>query len=205
MKNTIWQNDGTHGYIEWGSEYTFAVEGGGWGNVLYYFPRDVWERMKADWFYVTLRCDDRYGYMVIRLTEGTWQEQWGDDITISGDSAEHCRIVRKEDDGSYTLAINLRFGGGGILDKMDDGGMIFTGERYIIDEIYLDTPESPSPEPKPTVPETATIRDAKDTIDNGIDGVCSAIENDELKNIRPNMTRVAGAHKALDIWFNENV
>ena len=206
MKNTIWQNDGTHGVTNWNSEYRFGVVGetDDGSPLLCRFPRDVWERMKSDWFYVVFRSVDDYDpdrITRIRITTGWWDGQWGAEDAVIADD----HIVRMEQDGRYTLAVNLNFGGDVILANMDAHDLLFTGEKYIMDEIYLDVPESPTPEPKPTVPETATIRDAKDSIDNGIDGVCSAIENDELKDIRPNMTKVAGAHKALDIWFNENV
>ena len=55
VKVPVWENKGTIGATSWGSEYRFASEEGKTGEECYAFPMDVWERMKTETFYVTIK------------------------------------------------------------------------------------------------------------------------------------------------------
>lgn len=77
VKTTIWKNDGSLGEINWGGDYRFAPESNSTGEECYTVPQDIWEKMKTETFYVTVKGDNPQ----IRVTSGWWSATWtGDDI-----------------------------------------------------------------------------------------------------------------------------
>jgi hypothetical protein len=127
VKTSIWKNDGTHGAISWGGEYRFGMEGNDGNNeCLATFSPDVWSKMKESTFYVTVRSTDPQ----IRLTTGWWSATWtGADIQPGNE------LLTDNGDGTYTLAVKLT--GDPIVDMVDQQHMLFTGDRYTVEEIYF--------------------------------------------------------------------
>ena len=124
---TIWKNDGSLGQISWSGDYRFAPESNSTGEECYTVPQDIWERMKSETFYVTIKGDSPQ----IRVTTGWWSTTWtGDDIFDGNERLE------KLDDGTYRLTVN--FAGDPILDALDAQHLLFTGAGYTVDEIFFE-------------------------------------------------------------------
>ena len=123
---TIWKNDGSLGQISWSGDYRFAPESNSTGEECYTVPQDIWERMKSETFYVTIKGDSPQ----IRVTTGWWSTTWtGDDIFDGNERLE------KLDDGTYRLTVN--FAGDPILDAIDAQHLLFTGSGYSVEKIYF--------------------------------------------------------------------
>ena len=126
VKTTIWKNDGSLGEINWSSDYRFAPESNSTGEECYTVPQDVWEKMKTETFYVTIKGASPQ----IRVTSGWWSTTWkGDDIFPGND------LLTDNGDGTFTLAVNLD--GDPLLDVLDAQHLLFTGGGYSVDEIYF--------------------------------------------------------------------
>ena len=126
VKTTIWKNDGTLGEINWSSDYRFAPESNSTGEECYTVPQDVWEKMKTDQFFVTIKGSNPQ----IRVTSGWWSTTWtGDDIFPGND-----RLV-DNGDGTFTLTVDLA--GDPLLDVLDAQHLLFTGGGYTVEEIYF--------------------------------------------------------------------
>ncbi len=130
VKTIIWKNDGSLGEINWSSDYRFAPESNSTGEECYTVPQDVWDRMKAETFYVTIKGASPQ----IRVTSGWWSATWtGDDIFPGNEHLEDLG------DGTYKLAITLA--GDPLLDIVDAQHLLFTGGGYTVDEIFFETEE----------------------------------------------------------------
>ena len=130
VKTTIWKNDGSLGEINWSSDYRFAPESNSTGEECYTVPQDVWDRMKAETFYVTIKGASPQ----IRVTTGWWSATWtGEDIFRGNEHLEDLG------DGTYKLAITLA--GDPLLDIVDAQHLLFTGGGYTVDEIFFETEE----------------------------------------------------------------
>ena len=130
VKTTIWKNDGSLGEINWSSDYRFAPESNSTGEECYTVPQDVWDRMKAETFYVTIKGASPQ----IRVTSGWWSATWtGEDIFRGNEHLEDLG------DGTYKLAITLA--GDPLLDIVDAQHLLFTGGGYTVDEIFFETEE----------------------------------------------------------------
>ena len=126
VKTTIWKNDGSLGEINWSSDYRFAPESNSTGEECYTVPQDVWEKMKENQFYVTIKGANPQ----IRVTSGWWSTTWtGDDIFPGNE-----RLV-DNGDGTYTLTVDLA--GDPLLDVLDAQHLLFTGGGYTVDEIFF--------------------------------------------------------------------
>jgi len=126
VKTTIWKNDGSLGEINWGGDYRFAPESNSTGEECYAVPQDVWEKMKAETFYVTVKGASPQ----IRVTSGWWSTTWtGDDIFPGNE------LLTDNGDGTFTLAVSLA--GDPLLDVLDAQHLLFTGSGYSVDEIYF--------------------------------------------------------------------
>lgn len=122
VKTTIWKNDGTLGEINWSSDYRFAPESNSTGEECYTVPQDVWEKMKTDQFFVTIKGSNPQ----IRVTSGWWSTTWtGDDIFPGND-----RLV-DNGDGTFTLTVDLA--GDPLLDVQH---LLFTGSGYTPTKLY---------------------------------------------------------------------
>lgn len=130
VKTTIWKNDGSLGEINWSSDYRFAPESNSTGEECYTVPQDVWDRMKAETFYVTIKGASPQ----IRVTSGWWSTTWtGDDIFPGNE------LLEDLGDGTYKLAVTLA--GDPLLDVVDAQHLLFTGGGYTVDEIFFETEE----------------------------------------------------------------
>jgi len=126
VKTPIWQNDGSLGEISWSSDYRFAPASNSTGEECYTVPQDVWDKMKAETFYVTIKGESPQ----IRVTSGWWSITWkGDDIFPGND------LLTDNGDGTFTLAVTLA--GDPLIDVVDTEHLLFTGSGYVVDEIYF--------------------------------------------------------------------
>jgi hypothetical protein len=127
VKTTIWKNDGSLGAISWSSDYRFAPESNSTGEECYTVPQDVWEKMKSESFKVDITGENPQ----IRVTTGWWSTTWtGDDIFAGNER------LTEIGDGTYTLTVD--FAGDAILDLLDAQHLLFTGDRYTVNEIYFE-------------------------------------------------------------------
>ena len=126
VKTTIWKNEGSLGSISWSSDYRFAPESNSTGEECYTVPQDVWEKMKTEQFFVTIKGDDPQ----IRVTSGWWSTTWkGTDIQPGNE------LLTDNGDGTWTLTVDLA--GDPLLDVLDAQHLLFTGDRYTVEEIYF--------------------------------------------------------------------
>lgn len=126
VKTSIWKNDGSLGEINWGGDYRFAPASNSTGEECYTVPQDVWEKMKAEPFYVTIKGTSPQ----IRVTSGWWSTTWtGDDIFPGNER------LTDNGDGTFTLTVDLS--GDALLDVLDEQHLLFTGSGYTVEEIYF--------------------------------------------------------------------
>jgi hypothetical protein len=86
----------------------------------------VWERLKTETFYVTIKGASPQ----IRVTSGWWSTTWlGDDIFPGND------LLEDNGDGTYVLTVNLA--GDPLLDVLDAQHLLFTGSGYTVEDIYF--------------------------------------------------------------------
>ena len=126
VKTTVWKNDGSLGEINWSSDYRFAPASNSTGEECYTVPLDVWERLKTENFFVTIKGATPQ----IRVTSGWWSTTWtGDDIFPGNE------LLTDNGDGTFTLIVSLA--GDPLLDVLDAQHLLFTGSGYTVDEIYF--------------------------------------------------------------------
>ena len=122
----IWENDGSHGNINWSSEYRFAPENNATGEEIYAIPMEQWERIKSGTFYAQFDSASAQ----IRITTGWWSTTWtGNDIFVGNE------LVTENEDGTYTLEVNLT--GDPILDLLDAQHLLFSGAGYTLLRLFL--------------------------------------------------------------------
>ncbi len=127
VKTSIWKNDGSLGEINWGGDYRFAPASNSTGEECYTVPQDVWEKMKAEPFYVTIKGTSPQ----IRVTSGWWSTTWtGDDIFPGNER------LTDNGDGTFTLTVDLA--GDPLLDVLDEQHLLFTGGGYSVEEIFFE-------------------------------------------------------------------
>ena len=126
VKVPVWKNDGSIGAVNWGGDYRFAPESNSTGEECYTVPQDVWEKMKAEGFYVTVKGENPQ----IRVTSGWWSTTW-----TGGDIQPGNELLTDNGDGTWTLAVNLN--GDPLLDLLDAQHLLFTGAGYSVEEIYF--------------------------------------------------------------------
>lgn len=127
VKTTIWKNDGSLGQVNWDGIYRFAPESNSTGEECYTVPQDIWEKMKAETFYVTFKGEAPQ----IRVTSGWWSTTWsGADIQPGNE------LLEDLGDGTYKLAVTLA--GDPLLDVVDAQHLLFTGGGFTIEELYFE-------------------------------------------------------------------
>jgi hypothetical protein len=115
-----WENNGTAGAIAWSSQYRFGLEGrDGNKECITTFPETIWNKIKAETFYVDLEGENPQ----IRVTTGWWSTTWTGDDIFSGNER-----LTDNGDGTFTLAVNMT--GDPILDLLDVQHFLLTGDRY---------------------------------------------------------------------------
>lgn len=126
VKDIVWSNGGTLGDINWSGDYRFATEGFSTGEECYVVPADIWERLRSETFFVTIKGANPQ----IRVTSGWWSTTWtGKDIQPGND------LLSDNGDGTWTLTVDLA--GDPLLDVMNEQHLLFTGSGYSVEEIYF--------------------------------------------------------------------
>jgi len=124
----FWENDGSHGNINWSGDYRFSNESNSTGEEIYAIPDDIWSKIMSGKFY--LQASINADWYNMRITTGWWSTTWtGNDIG-KGDE----RIILSDDGTTYT--IELDFTGDPILDVIDQQHLLFTGEGYTPLKLY---------------------------------------------------------------------
>jgi len=127
VKVPVWSNGGTLGEISWNGIYRFAPESNSTGEECYTVPQDVWEKLKTETFYVTVKGASPQ----IRVTTGWWTTTWtGEDIMPGNERLED------KGDGTWTLTVNLT-DDAALLELLDAQHLLFTGSGYSVEEIYF--------------------------------------------------------------------
>ena len=114
------------GEINWSTNYRFAPANNSTGEECYAVPMDMWERLKTETFYVTIKG----GYPMIYLCDGWWANMFTGNFIQPGNN-----LLADNGDGTWTLTVN--FAGDPILDVLDERHLLFTGSGYSVGDIYL--------------------------------------------------------------------
>lgn len=131
----IWENNGTHGAINWDMVYRFGQEGKSSADVcLALFPEEAWDVIKTGTFYLLLEGPNP----VIRVADGWWMSLWTDDDIVPGDP-------RLTDNGDGTMTLEINFAGNPIVDVLDEHDLLFTGTGYTPLKIYYRVKEPVHP------------------------------------------------------------
>ena len=127
VKTPIWENDPAGAEINWSSSYRFAGEGFGTGEEIAVIPTDVWEKMKSETFYLTLKSDNPQ----VRVTTGWWSVS-----LTEGDIQPGNELLTDNEDGTWTVEVNLSENAD-LLALLDEQHLLFTGVGYTPIEIYF--------------------------------------------------------------------
>jgi len=128
VKTSIWKNDGSFGTVNWNGTYRFAPESNSTGEECYTVPQDVWEQMKAETFYVTIKGASPQ----IRVTTGWWTVNMTADDIMPGNE-----LLVDNGDGTWTLEVTLA-SAPDLLDLLDAQHLLFTGGGdYTVEELYF--------------------------------------------------------------------
>jgi hypothetical protein len=135
VKEIVWENDGSHGAINWGGDYRFAGAGFETGEEIAIIDADTWAKMKSEPFYMMYSAADPSSYQV-RVTTGWWSVQW---LGANNDIAPWSMAERIIDNGDGTFSIMVDFSEDpAILDVLDQQHLLFTGAGYTPLEIYFE-------------------------------------------------------------------
>ena len=127
VKTIIWKNDGSLGEINWSSDYRFAPESNSTGEECYTVPQDVWEKMKSETFFVTVKGDNPQ----IRVTTGWWSTNLTADDIMPGNE-----LLTDNGDGTWTLEVTLS-NASDLFALLDEQHLLFTGSGYTVEDIYF--------------------------------------------------------------------
>jgi len=127
VKVPIWENGGSLGEINWSSDYRFAPESNSTGEECYTVPLDVWEKMKSETFFATLKGDNPQ----VRITTGWWSTNLTADDIMPGNE-----LLTDNGDGTWTLEVTLA-ASADLLGLLDDQHLLFTGSGYTVEDIYF--------------------------------------------------------------------
>jgi hypothetical protein len=127
VKTFVWMNGGTLGEINWSGDYRFAPETNSTGEECYTVPVDVWEKLKKETFYLTIKGANPQ----VRITTGWWSTNLTADDIMPGND-----LLTDNGDGTWTVEVNLS-GATDLLDLLDAQHLLFTGSGYTVEEIYF--------------------------------------------------------------------
>ncbi len=127
VKTPIWTNGGTLGEINWSSDYRFASEESKTGEECYAVPMDVWNKMKAETFFITIKGDNPQ----VRITTGWWSTNLTADDIMPGND-----LLTDNGDGTWTVEVTLA-NSADLLGLVDVQHLLFTGSGYTVEEIYF--------------------------------------------------------------------
>ena len=129
VKTSIWKNDGSVAEANWNGIYRFGLEGNDGGNeCVATFPQDVWDKLKSETFYVTVKGANPQ----IRVTNGWWDS----DATWTGaDIQPGNELLTDNGDGTWTLKVDLA--GSTLVGTIDQKHLLFTGSGYTVEEIFF--------------------------------------------------------------------
>ena len=142
VNTPVWTNDDPagHGLANWNGTYRFSSADASTGEEIYAIPMDMWEKMKAETFYVLLEGESPQ----IRVTTGWWSVNLtSDDITPGNE------LLADNGDGTWTLTVSLD--GTALVNSIDVEHLLFTGSGFtplsifFSEEVWVDGGES---EPK---------------------------------------------------------
>ena len=126
VKTDIWKGDA--GAVSWSGQYRFALEGHDGNNeCIAEIPQDIWDKMKAETFYMDIQATDPQ----VRVTTGWWDPSWNVGDIQPGNE----RLIDNED-GTWTVVINLSEDQTFVA-ALDERHLLFTGDRYTPIEIYF--------------------------------------------------------------------
>ena len=126
VKTDIWKGD--TGAVSWSGQYRFALEGHDGNNeCIAEIPQDIWDKMKAETFYMDIQATDPQ----VRVTTGWWDPSWNVGDIQPGNE----RLIDNED-GTWTVVINLSEDQTFVA-ALDERHLLFTGDRYTPIEIYF--------------------------------------------------------------------
>ncbi len=129
VRTSIWKNDGSVAEANWNGIYRFGLEGNDGGNeCVATFPQDVWDKLKSETFYVTVKGTNPQ----IRVTNGWWDS----DATWTGaDIQPGNELLTDNGDGTWTLKVDLA--GSTLVGTIDQKHLLFTGSGYTVEEIFF--------------------------------------------------------------------
>ena len=127
VKVPVWTNGGTLGEINWSSDYRFASEESKTGEECYAIPMDIWNKMKSEPFFVTVKGANPQ----IRITTGWWSTNLTADDIMPGNE-----LLTDNGDGTWTLKVNLA-ASADLLGLLDAQHLLFTGSGYTVEDIYF--------------------------------------------------------------------
>lgn len=129
QKTPIWQNDASGAAVSWSSTYRFALTGHDGNNeCIAEIPQDLWDRMKTETFYLTVKATDPQ----VRVTTGWWDPNWN-----VGDIQPGNERLTDNGDGTFTVEINLT-GDPDFVAALDERHILFTGDRFTPVELYFE-------------------------------------------------------------------
>ena len=123
----IWENDGSHGIVNWNSDYRFACEENKDGNETYVIPINVWRKMKTTTFYLDLQATNP----LIRVTTGSHSVSYPANYIGPGDE-----LLTDKGNGMWTFKIDLS-SAPYLLDVIDEQHMLLYGEGYTPLKLYF--------------------------------------------------------------------
>ena len=127
VKVPVWENGGTLGEINWTGDYRFAPESNSTGEECYTVPQDIWEKMKAETFFATIKGDNPQ----IRVTTGWWSTNLTADDIMPGNE-----LLTDNGDGTWTLQVTLN-SSADLMALLDEQHLLFTGSGYSVEDIYF--------------------------------------------------------------------
>ena len=132
VKKPFWENEPDGPAVSWSSNYRFCLEGHDSNDeCIAEFPQSIWDRMMSETFYLIVKATDPQ----IRVTNGWWDTNWK-----VGDVQPGNELLTDNEDGTFTLAINLS-GDPDFVATLLDKHILFTGDRFTPVSLCFDEEE----------------------------------------------------------------